>query len=55
MQQADVRIDPLHHFAVELEDKPQDAVGRRVLRAEVYCEVSQALFGHLSTRVNGEW
>ena len=35
MQQADMRIDALDDLAVELQDKAQHAVGRRMLRAEV--------------------
>ena len=35
MEQPDVRIDALDDLAVELHDQPQDAVRRRVLRAEV--------------------
>ena len=34
MQQADVRIGALDHFAVELEHEPQHAVRRRMLRPE---------------------
>src|SRR5205807_3478604 len=46
MQQADVRIDALDDFSVELEDKPQHPMGRRVLRSKIYREVTEALFGH---------
>ena len=35
MQEADMRIDALDHFAVELEDQAQHAMRRRMLRAEV--------------------
>ena len=35
MQQADVRIDALHHLAVELQHQAQHAVRRRMLRPEV--------------------
>ena len=35
MEEADVRIGALDHFAVELEHQAQHAVRRRVLRAEV--------------------
>jgi len=35
VQQSDVRIGALDHFAVEFEHQAQHAVGRRVLRAEI--------------------
>ena len=35
MQQADVRVGALDHFAVELEHQAQHAVRGRMLRAEV--------------------
>ena len=35
VQQADMRVGALDHLAVHLEDQPQHAVRRRVLRAEV--------------------
>ena len=37
MQQADVRIRLLNHLTLDLEDETQNAVRRRVLRAEVHC------------------
>ena len=40
MQKPDMRIDALDHFAVELEHKPQHAVRRRMLRAEIDGEIS---------------
>jgi len=47
MQEADMRIAALDDLAIELHDQPQHAVRRRMLRAEVDGEVSQALlFGH---------
>jgi len=35
MKQADVRIDPLHHLAVEFKHEAQDAVRGRMLGAEI--------------------
>ena len=35
MKQPDMRIDALHHLAVELEHEPEHAVGGRMLRAEI--------------------
>jgi len=35
VQQADMRVGALDHFAVELQHEPQHAMGSRVLRAEV--------------------
>jgi hypothetical protein len=35
VQQADVRIGALHHFAVEFEHQTQHAVRSRMLRSEV--------------------
>jgi hypothetical protein len=46
MQQADMRIDALADLAVELEDEAQDAVRRRVLRAEIDGEIADVVFGH---------
>src|SRR5262245_32311506 len=40
MEQADMRIDPLDHFAVELEHEPEHAVGGRMLRAEIDGELA---------------
>ena len=51
MQQADMRIDALDHFAVELQHQPQHAVRRRMLRPEVDREVAEVLFGHGRRRV----
>ena len=48
MQEADVRIDPLDHFPVELEHEAQHAMRGRVLRAEIDGEVAELVFGHLS-------
>ena len=47
MQQADMRIDTLHHFAIQLQHKAQHAMGRRMLRAEVDREITDGgLLGH---------
>src|SRR5690242_19950849 len=40
VQKPDMRIDPLHYFAVELQNQPQNAVSRRMLRPEVDGEVA---------------
>src|SRR5262245_24282421 len=40
MEQADMRIDPLDHLAVELEHEPEHAVGGRMLRAEIDGELA---------------
>ncbi len=44
VQQADVRIDPLDHFPVQLQHQAQHAVGRGVLRAEVDVELAHGDF-----------
>ena len=41
VQQADVRIDALDDFAVELEDEAQHAVGGRMLRPEIDGEIAE--------------
>ena len=47
MQQADMRIDALHHFAIKLQHEAQHAMGRRMLRAEVDREITDGgLLGH---------
>ena len=35
MQQADMRVRPLDHFAAHFQDETQHTVGRRMLRAKV--------------------
>ena len=40
MQEADMRVDALDHFAVELEHQAQHAVRRRMLRPKVDREVA---------------
>lgn len=46
MKQADMRIDALDHFTVELQHEAQHAVRRRMLRTEVDSEVAKILFVH---------
>ena len=48
MEQADMRIDALHHLAVELHHQAQNAMRRRVLRPEIQGEVAEVLrrLGH---------
>ncbi len=43
MKQADMRIDALDDFAVELQHEAQHAVRRRMLRPEVDREVAEVL------------
>ena len=49
VQQADVRIDALHHLAVELQHQAQHAVRGRMLRAEVDVELADFGFRHVGT------
>src|ERR1700681_2372656 len=46
VKQADMRVDPRDHFAVELQHQTQHAVRGRMLRAEVDREVAEVVFGH---------
>src|SRR6202023_3890826 len=46
MEQSDMRIDALHHFAVKLKHEAQYAMRRWMLRAEVDCEIARCGFGH---------
>ena len=47
MQQADMRIDTLHHFTIQLQHQAQHAMGRRMLRTEVDREITDGgLLGH---------
>jgi hypothetical protein len=46
VKQADMRIDTLDDFAVEFENKPQHAVRRRMLRAEIDVEIPDDMFVH---------
>ncbi len=52
MQQPDVRIDALHHLAVELQHQAQHAVRGRMLRAEVDVEVADFGFWHCDASVD---
>ncbi len=54
MQQADVRIDPLDHLAIELQNEAQNAVSRRMLRAEVDVEVADGVFSHDAWPLRGQ-
>jgi hypothetical protein len=47
MEQPDMGVATLDDFAVQLQHKAQNAVGRRVLRAEIDVEVADALFAGL--------
>ena len=49
VEEADVRVDALHHLAVELQHEAQDAVRRWVLRAEVDVELADVGFWHRDT------
>ena len=49
MEQPDMRIDALDHFAVELEHQAQHAVRGRMLRPEIDGEVADCGFGHQLT------
>ncbi len=46
VQQTDMRVRALDHFAVHFQDQAQHAVGRRVLRTEVQVEILDLGFGH---------
>ena len=46
VQKADMRIDALDDFAVELEHQAQHAVRRRVLRPEIDVEISNVMLVH---------
>src|SRR5262249_24819572 len=46
MQETDVRIDPLHHLAIELQNKPQHAMRGRVLRSEIDREIAVQGIAH---------
>ena len=46
MQKADMRIDALDDFAIELEHEAQHAVRRRVLRPEIDGEIALCGLGH---------
>jgi hypothetical protein len=46
VQQTDVRIDAVHHLAIQFEDQAQDAMGGRMLRPEVDIELADFGFWH---------
>jgi hypothetical protein len=46
MQKADMRIDALDDFTIELQHETQHAVRRWVLRAEVDRKVADVMFSH---------
>jgi hypothetical protein len=46
MQKPDMRIDALDNLAIQLEDEPQHAVRRRVLRPKVDRKIAEILFVH---------
>ena len=46
MQKADVRVDALDDFTVELQYEAQYAVSRRMLGPKIEGEVAQGCFGH---------
>ena len=41
-----MRIDALDHLAIEIQYETQHAVRRRVLRPEIYGELTQLRFSH---------
>ena len=45
MQQADMAVHTGHDLAVEIENHTKDAVGGRMLRTEIQCELSVFHFG----------
>jgi Ni,Fe-hydrogenase III large subunit len=53
IQKADMRVDPGHHLAVQLQHKAQHAVRRRMLGTEVDGEVAEFGFSHWGS--DGEW
>ena len=46
VQQADMRIDPAHDFAVHFHDHAQNTVGRGMLRPEIHGHRFDMRFGH---------
>jgi hypothetical protein len=46
MQEPNMRVNTYNHLAVELKDKTQYAVCRRMLRSEIDSEIAQSGFGH---------
>jgi hypothetical protein len=49
VQEADMRVDPLDHFAVELQHQPQHTMSGGMLRPEIDCKVTEVLFVHGQT------
>jgi hypothetical protein len=47
MKQADMRVDALDDFTVELKHQAKNAVRRRMLRPEVDVEVANVMLSHL--------
>ncbi len=52
VQEADVRIGPLDHLAVQLQDQPEHAVRRGMLRPEVHAVALEPDFGHRPIPIN---
>ena len=50
VQQADMRVHPLHHLAIQFQHQTQNPVGRRMLGTEVDVELPQA--GFLTVRAD---
>jgi hypothetical protein len=46
MKQSDMRINAFNHFPIKLKHKTQHAMGRRMLRAEIECKISQLMLVH---------
>jgi hypothetical protein len=46
MQQPYVRIDAFDNLAIELQDKAQHAMGRRMLRPKIDREIANGSFAH---------
>jgi len=55
VQEADMRIDALDDFAIELEHQTQNAVRGRVLRSEVDRKVANVMFSHSDALRAGNW
>src|SRR5208282_78683 len=49
-KKSDMRIDPFHHLAIELEDEAQYAVRRWMLRAEIDGEVALSRLSHRASQ-----
>ncbi len=55
VQKADMRIDALDDFAIELENETQNTVRGRVLRSEVDRKVANVMFSHSDALRAGNW